>query len=180
MEEYDPQEIIRSFLEGRPPGYRLVETWANQVVRARAWGQVPREDVKQEIFGALIKCFRAREFRGDGELEAYVKRIAFRVCAAAVRRLERERKRRHILTERPPREPQRNPEDDRNEKERLRVFREVWMKLSERCRNLLFDKIILRKEYRDIAPALGITERYCKKLKFECLQRAQNIARGKK
>ncbi len=179
MESYDAQKIIDSFLDGGPPGYQLVETWVERVVRARGWGRVSREDVAQESLAILVTNFRNNKYRGEGSLQGYVQRIAYIQCALSVREIKRGPLVPEDAIGRSAGAMRPTPEADALGQEELAIFVEVWMRLPERCRRVLSGRFLEELSYKELAPRLGYSVGYCRRLKLECLRTAQKLAQEK-
>ena len=172
LNDEEAREVIGSFLEGKPPGYPKIEAWVWQVVRRRGWGRLSREDIAQDTLIAITENLRKGFWRSDSSLKTYVQRIAFIKCAQALRQTLREDMVMGGYSLLQPKATADNPERDMLDKEQMEILQDVWMELSDRCREVLFAKGILRQSYKEIAPKLGITESFCKKVKHECLKRA--------
>jgi RNA polymerase sigma factor (sigma-70 family) len=179
MDDYDAQEIIDSFLDGGSPGYQIVETWVERVVRTRGWGRVSGEDVAQESLAILVANFRNNRYRGEGSLQGYVQRIAYIQCALAVREIKRGSLVQEDVTGCSGGARISTPEADALGQEELDIFVEVWMRLPDRCRRVLSGRFLDELSYKELAPRLGYSVGYCRRLKLECLRTAQKLAQEK-
>ena len=76
------QDLLRDFLAARPKACRLVQQWAQQVIRFSGYGIAPGEhdDLVQETLTALWKTCSKPGFTLHTSLRALVRKIAMARC----------------------------------------------------------------------------------------------------
>jgi len=172
-EKIDDQSLIRSYLEGRNPGYSTFEKWVDSVIFFKGWGpRIDSADVKQETLTVLLQNLRAKRYEGGG-LKSYIQSICKNLCLLALRKsygsptvpLDNA----ETLTSK------NNPEDDLLKKEELRLFSDVFGRLSSICRKLLILRFKSVLGYAEIGKELQISEGAARVRLFRCLENARKI-----
>ncbi len=79
------RRIVADFLDDGPGAVATVSRWARDVAEHRAWGFETPDDIVQSALLALVGNFRSGRWV-DGDLRAYVRRIAKNLCVTSYRR----------------------------------------------------------------------------------------------
>lgn len=165
------RQIIRGFLEGNEEEYRIIVGWIDEVIRTCLWndGILPQEVVSDTSY-KLLTNFRSDQFKYNSSLKTYVQRITRFTIIDAVRN-----RRRAVSLQ----QQQIDPPDDASDPlqimetdEEQHLFDRIVDLLDEKCRKLwilIFDE---RKNYRQIAEQLRISEGAVKTRMFRCKEEA--------
>jgi RNA polymerase sigma-70 factor, ECF subfamily len=158
--------VIVGFLNNEPASIRVFSGWAASVARYHAWGFETPEDVVQTTLLALVENFRQGRFR-EGNLPAYVRRIAKNICVNMYRR-ERLRSGANAMTPVDTMVPSRDPSPDL-----LSMLDRVLQGLEAACRALVLAAYYQGLERKEIALRLGISETAVKVRLHRCMERAR-------
>jgi len=169
----EPSTIIADFLDNQEPAIRLVAGWARSVASHRAWGFETPDDIVQAALLALVRCFRENRF-AEGDLPAYVRRIAKNLCVSSYRRARVRGTAMSIDSL----EALHDPATRRSSDERVLMLRRILEGLGERCREMISLAYLEGFSRREIAERLGTTEGAVKVRLCRCLQEAREVQSG--
>lgn len=162
--------IVQGFLDGRPEYVRQVALWAKTVAEHRVWGFETPEDIVQATLLAVVQNLRDGRF-DEGDLRAYVRRIAKNMCITSYRRLKSRGE--HVSLDRTADPPASAPSG--TDLERRVVLERILEKLDNGCREIILFAYVHGLSRKEIGGRLGISEEAARVKLCRCLKNARAL-----
>jgi len=169
----DAVEQITAFLKGERWAVAMMTEWARQVAAHEAWGFETPDDVVQATLLALVQNFRRGGFT-EGNLRAYVRRIAKNMCVTSYRRTRVRGE--HVALEDVSSRiavPALDADIDR-----YATLKRVLERMGEDCRRIVILAYVDGYSREEIGSELGISIGAVRTRLFRCLQSARSIVEG--
>lgn len=164
------QALIQGYLKGNQREFLIISNWINLVVKNEYWGLKDYwADIIQDVRMKVYINLEQKKFRQSSKLKTYVFRIAKYTCIDYLRRKYRTEE---VSIE--------NTEiaDDKDQfkslvrKEQEHLLRQIFIQLTQTCRQILKMAFIQKLSYKKIASLLGIAEGTVKSRVARCIEKA--------
>ncbi len=167
----DPSDVVaQGFLQGRPEDVRQVAEWARSVAAHRVWGFETSEDIVQATLLAVVQNLRDTRFK-DGNLRAYVRRIAKNMCISSYRKIKNRGEHVSLDACADPPAPLASGDDI----ERRAVLNRVLEQLNQGCREILIFAYVQGYSRKEIGERLGVSEAAARVKLFRCIKGARAL-----
>jgi RNA polymerase sigma factor (sigma-70 family) len=169
----DAGEQIAAFLDGERWAVGLMADWARQVAVHEAWDFETPDDVVQATLLALVQNFRRGGFV-EGNLRAYVRRIAKNMCISSYRKTRARGE--HVALE-DVSFGIASPASGADVERRATLAR-VMEGMGEECRRIVTLAYIHGCNRKEIGNELGISVEAARVRLFRCMQSARMMLNG--
>ena len=166
-------KLIEGFLEGEPAAVHTVAGWARSIALHKAWGFDTPEDIVQATLLALVQNLRDGRFK-DGNLKAYIRRIAKNMCITNYRRVMARGE--HVSLEESTHRPTSRLSGE--SLERRVLLDRILSQLNEGCRQIVLLAYIQGYSRKEIGKRIGISEEAARVKLCRCIQSARDLLNG--
>ena len=164
---------IAAFLGGERWAVDMMAAWARKVATHEAWGFETPDDIVQATLLALVQNFRRGAF-AEGNLRAYVRRIAKNMCVSSYRKSRSRGE--HVALEAVSLVAD-APESGEEVEQRTTLAR-VMEQMGEECRRIVTLAYVHGYSRKEIGEELGISVEAARVRLFRCIQGARLTLNG--
>lgn len=166
------KEIIDGFLSNNQECHRNISFWIDEIIQRFAWkNSICTEDICSDTIYKLLMNFRDGRFNYNSTLKAYVQQITRFTLIDAVRLSRRQPV--HLVYD-PPEEN--TPISILMTEEEKTIFNRIWNLIDDKCKELWVMIFHERRNYKDIAKKLKLSENTIKSRVFRCKEEAIRIS----
>jgi RNA polymerase sigma factor (sigma-70 family) len=166
----DADRQIQAFLDGQTEAVRLISDWVESIAMHKTWGNETQEDMIQAILLTLIQNFRRGKFR-EGNLRAYVRRIAKNMCIDSYRMACN--RGRHVSLQDESLEFSSRYGGDTMERHAL--LERILDRIDDTCRKILLLAYVKGYSRKEISEMLGIAEANVRIRLFRCVRKTRSL-----
>lgn len=162
--------LIQGYLNGNQQEFFEISSWITTVVKNDYWGlKEDWSDIFQDVRMKLYINFKHESFHYSSSLKTYVYRVTKYTCIDYLRKKYRKDE---INIETVEIVEESDNFSSLVQKEQKEILRNIFQKLSERCRTTLRMVFIEKLSYKKIASLLHIAEGTVKSRVFRCIEEA--------
>jgi len=163
-------EIIAGYIKGNAREYFIINQWITAVVENKYWGlQQQWADIIQEVRMKLFVNFKREQFRFSSSLKTYVYRVTKYTCIDYLRKKNRTDE---VSIEKVEIKSQEDSFESLIRIEQKEILRQIFLKLKERCRQILKMVFLQNRSYKEVCLALNVAEGTVKSRVSRCIQDA--------
>lgn len=166
----DNEKLIEGYLKGQQREYFEITSWIATVVKNDYWSLKDYwDDIIQDVRMKLYINLKQKKFRYTSSLKTYVCRMAKYTCIDYLRRKYHDRE---VTIDSVDVKEEEETFATLIRKEQEQIFRQIFLELPEKCREILQVVFVEKLSYKEISSQLGIAEGTVKSRVSRCIEKA--------